>query len=155
MSDDKKDSCEARIRQHMESRLAQFLPDLDDVETCIDIINERGHAGQVEEIRTENTDEDGLSEGAFEEDIKRDAQELHYDHINDDVLCIDKVTTYKVVISTGGPGDQFEFDFDEDGDLVEGRYRFLDWFDGASRKLDNDDAERLLELFGIDPKNER
>ncbi len=64
-------------------------------------------------------------------------------------LALDIKSTLIVTIGTGGPGDQFEIE------IVMGphgwelnnshaTYRFLDWFDGATRLTDNDAVMEYL-----------
>mgnify|MGYP005819151861 CR=1 FL=1 len=63
-------------------------------------------------------------------------------------LSVETRTTKIILLSWGGPSDQLEYDLDEDGMIGEIRYRFMDWFDGASRVLTGDDetfAERLYD----------
>jgi hypothetical protein len=63
------------------------------------------------------------------------------------------VETHKVVtvlLSTGGPHDQFNITLDENGDATRIEYQFSDWFDGASRFLEGDafdTAEQFLRTF--------
>jgi hypothetical protein len=57
-------------------------------------------------------------------------------------LSLDLKVTMKVQISTGGPGDQFEVEIERGRfgwELADdfATYRFLDWFDGATRRTDN------------------
>ena len=47
-------------------------------------------------------------------------------------------------LSTGGPGDEFRFYMDENQNPTRIEYWFLDWFDGASRKLRSGADYRLL-----------
>ena len=47
-------------------------------------------------------------------------------------------------LSTGGPGDEFRFYLDENLELTRIEYWFLDWFDGACRKLRSGEDFRLL-----------
>lgn len=62
-------------------------------------------------------------------------------------------STLVVQISTGGPGDQFEIPVHRGShgrwELAdsEATYRFLDWFDGATRRTDNPAVMRMLENF--------
>jgi len=59
------------------------------------------------------------------------------------------IRTVTILLSGGGPQDQFELDYDEDGDLIVGRYRFLDWYDGATRRLSSDRAQLVADTFGV------
>lgn len=71
-------------------------------------------------------------------------------------LSIDRVVTYKVCLSFGGPADFFELDWDGAGSggfegWIGGRYIYQDWGDGATRKIGYQEAEELAEAFGIYP----
>tara|TARA_R100000963_G_C4546950_1_gene41564 strand:+ start:137 stop:478 length:342 start_codon:yes stop_codon:yes gene_type:complete len=68
-------------------------------------------------------------------------------------LSIDRVTTYKVCLSFGGPADFFELDWDGEG-WIGGRYIYQGWFDGATRKITDEEAEEIAEAFGIYPNLE-
>ena len=78
----------------------------------------------------------------------------HTEEIYDSILSIETRKTYRVCLSWGGPADYFEFDFDAEGELIEGRYLFQDWYDGATRKLESDMAEHLIHKFAIGPEYE-
>ena len=61
------------------------------------------------------------------------------------------VSTYKMVrieLSTGGPGDYLELIIDEeDKSLLKGTYHFVDWRDGATRPLNQDQLETIENLY--------
>lgn len=83
-----------------------------------------------------------------------DAQrEEHQDELHSGVLGVTRTYTIDVLLSWGGPSDGFEFDY-RDGELVECRYYYKDWFDGASRVVDEVQADELAELFGISYEGE-
>jgi hypothetical protein len=65
-------------------------------------------------------------------------------------LSIDRIVTYKVCLSWGGPADFFELDWDGKG-WSGGRYIYQDWYDGATRKINADEAKELADTFGIYP----
>lgn len=132
MEETRQATCNERIAERMKSRLNQYMPDLEDLETCKCILQE--YCIEVPED---------------EEELKQLASDTFQENVCNDVLSVDKVTTYKVLLSYGGPSDQFEFDFNSSGELVEGRYRFMDWFDGAVRDLSFEEAEELVQVFGI------
>ena len=53
-------------------------------------------------------------------------------------------------MSWGGPSDQFECELDDEGNIDEVKYRFMDWFDGAERTINinaNPSLERFLQRF--------
>lgn len=48
------------------------------------------------------------------------------------------ITTHKVIrieLSGGGPSSYIEAKLDEDNNVISATYHFLDWFDGAVRKI--------------------
>jgi len=61
-------------------------------------------------------------------------------------LSVDSKLQVRVQMSWGGPSDEYLLTVDEDGDIGEIRYRFMDWFDGATKTLDGEDQE-LVEWF--------
>ena len=79
----------------------------------------------------------------FDEDDERDIKLLKYikdDDINDYSVHelaagISNYSVYRAEISGGGPSSYIEAKVDGDGDLIEVTYHFLDWFDGAKRKV--------------------
>jgi len=50
------------------------------------------------------------------------------------VLDVSKAIVYTILLSTGGPHDEFRVTVDH-GEIVRIEYRYLDWYDGASRFL--------------------
>jgi len=65
-------------------------------------------------------------------------------------LSVMKRTTIIVQMSWGGPSDQFECEIDDEGNIDEVKYRFMDWFDGAERTISlsaNPSLERFLRRF--------
>lgn len=63
------------------------------------------------------------------------------------LLAVTSLKVYKIEYSYGGPQDYFEVQVDEDGEPVQIRYYFLDWFDGASRVLHGDEFEAAADYF--------
>ena len=71
---------------------------------------------------------------------------------------IEKITTYRVQLSGGGPADFFELDHDGD-DWRGGQYIYQDWGDRATRRIPGFygdqtgyhevEVEELAEAFGI------
>jgi len=54
---------------------------------------------------------------------------------------------FRYQLSYGGPSDEFRFFTDAEFNCYRIEYWFLDWNDGASRRLFNDDKELMLEIF--------
>lgn len=59
-------------------------------------------------------------------------------------LAVETRTVRRVLLSTGGPGDWFEVETDEDGYVWRVSYVFQDWFDVARADLDGRDREDAL-----------
>ena len=131
-------TCKQRIGEQLQSRLDELIPNVDewDIAKC---------KAYLDDIGVDLDEIDGL-------DAWRDTvREIMDERRCDDILSIEKVITYRVCLSWGGPADYFEFDFNNNGDMVEGRYLFQDWFDGARRRLDDATAEQLVDYFAVGP----
>lgn len=89
-----------------------------------------------------------LDDHEFDEDDEDEKKQLQL--IEDD--GIDRETIYEyaagsnmkkiltIVLSGGGPSSHIEAIIDEDGYVESAKYVFLDWFDGATRKIPRDSA---------------
>ena len=134
----KEKTCDQRIDKQLKGRLEQYFPEVNtwSVLKCARYLKKEGRqlkTANVEELREEVLDR-----------IREDASE--------NLLSVEKVTTYKLCLSWGGPADYFELDWSEESKAwVGGRYIFQDWFDGADRSITPEQAEQLAELFGIYP----
>ncbi|MBO3801791.1 MAG: hypothetical protein JTT12_05685 [Candidatus Brockarchaeota archaeon] len=67
--------------------------------------------------------------------------------INEESLAFSKKVVYTLELSTGGPGDYVEFEYDTDTKRLIGiTYYYLDWFDSAKREIkENSEEWRVLE----------
>ena len=79
-----------------------------------------------------------------------DAFDEAQEEMDNYALCLDLKTTMIVQLSTGGPGDQLEIAVEKGQhgwELADDHatYRFLDWFDGATRRTDDPDIMGYLE----------
>jgi hypothetical protein len=84
----------------------------------------------------------------FDEDDEDDKKQLH--EIEDDGIDEGTIHEYAagtsmeklltIVLSGGGPSSHIEAIIDEDGYVKSATYHFLDWFDGATRKISEDSA---------------
>lgn len=80
-----------------------------------------------------------------DEDDKKQLQQIEDDGIDEGSIheyaagtSMEKLLT--IVLSGGGPSSHIEAIIDEDGYVKSATYHFLDWFDGASRKISEDSA---------------
>ena len=131
-------TCEQRIDERLRGRLEQFLPDINSWSRlrCARHLKAEGR-----EIKTADIDE-----------LRSEVLDLIREQVCNDLLSVEKITTYKLCLSWGGPADFFELDWSDDSRAwVGGRYVFQDWFDGATRFITDCQAEELAELFGIYP----
>ena len=72
-----------------------------------------------------------------------DAQDLRYEY----PLHVETKKVVVILLSTGGPHDEFRVTLDDNGDPEQIEYRFLDWFDGATRTLEGPEFERAAEFL--------
>lgn len=80
-----------------------------------------------------------------------------HDEIANLPLSIEKMEVIKILLSTGGPADWFEFHVDREASygrqITRIEYHFQDWFDHASIVLDGEDfyaAEQFCSYFLFD-----
>lgn len=113
--------------------------------TCEDRVDAHlaGRIEQLAEILTAIDNDGGEIEG--DEVDGEDALE----RLDEFPLCVDLSVTMTVQISTGGPGDQLEIEIERGQygwELADDHatYRFLDWFDGATRRTDDENIMRYL-----------
>mgnify|MGYP000742922724 CR=1 FL=1 len=85
-------------------------------------------------------------EGRIDKRLNERLEEIqeNMDRVSECILSIDRRIEYTVCLSWGGPADYFIFHCNEDGEVVEIRYRLLDWFDGAERIIPVDSTEGKL-----------
>ena len=115
------DSCEARVDEHMASRL-------DDLRTLWKL-----HCDDPE---------------AYDDDLGRfDEYGLGFDYVHPFTFNGQRAPYFRYQLGWGGPSDEFRFYCDEDYRPVEIEYWFLDWFDGACRELEGKAFALLIELF--------
>lgn len=124
MSDTKDKTCEERIDNYLAGRV-------ENIEEIYDALNNDG----------------GEIDGEF-----CDYEEA-YERLQQFPLAVEIKSTLVVTIGTGGPGDQFEIAVESGAHggwgLAdnEATYRFLDWFDGATRRTDNEAVMAMLSNF--------
>lgn len=56
---------------------------------------------------------------------------------------------FRYLLSWGGPSSEFRFFCDPDLVCYRIEFWFMDWFDGASRRLFNSDKELMLEIWDL------
>jgi hypothetical protein len=88
-------------------------------------------------------DNDTLDED--DEDDKKILQQIQDEDIDEGSIheyaagtSMEKLLT--IVLSGGGPSSHIEAIIDEDGYVKSATYHFLDWFDGATKKISEDSA---------------
>lgn len=136
MSDKK---CEELVADRLAGRLEDLLPDFDDDEVVKTLADEFDIA----------QDRKGR-----DVDLTYEVRDKHRDRVLEGVLSVDVRKSYRVLLSWGGPSDGFDFVFDKDGDLVECNYFYQDWFDGAKRPVDLNQAAELAQLYCVGPEFE-
>ena len=112
--------------------------------SCKDRIeDEYRRADDYIELMFKVLDNDRLDED--DEDDKKLLQQIEDDGIDEGSIheyaagtSMEKLLT--IVLSGGGPSSHIEAIIDEDGYVKSATYHFLDWFDGATRKISEDSA---------------
>jgi hypothetical protein len=80
------------------------------------------------------------------EDLSGDKREDYLQNI----LSIDKTLEFKITLSWGGPADYFIISADPDNrEIVDIRYQFQDWFDGAERTLTGENFSLVEDFFSF------
>jgi hypothetical protein len=82
--------------------------------------------------------------GRIEESLKDLNEELNSsmnnpdydDYFNDSVLSIDTYKVTKLCLSYGGPSSYLEVTTNSHGEIIEVLYRFSDWYDTATLKVE-------------------
>lgn len=132
-------SCEERIAGRLASRLEDFraFNVLADAWQSTDVTQEiiRGACEAL------NIDADEYSGDAGS--LRENAQDRQYEYPLH--VSVERVVT--VLLSTGGPHDEFRVTVDDDGEPVRIEYVFQDWFDGASRYLNGDEFDTAAEFL--------
>jgi hypothetical protein len=72
---------------------------------------------------------------------------LCFDYVPPDTFADQREGYFRYQLSWGGPSDEFRFFINPDLSCHRIEYWFLDWFDGASRILSDDDDDLLLEIW--------
>ena len=76
-----------------------------------------------------------------------DSHGLSFDHVEAGTFEDQDEPYFRWQISWGGPSDEFRF-FVQNGDELERvEYWFLDWFDGACRKIDEEVINDIWESY--------
>lgn len=124
---DQEQTCEQRIERHMAGRL-------DDFRMLTSVIDETATGEQ----RASLFNHWGVGEEASPDEVREAAIEA----MEQLPLSIDKAEVFTVLLSTGGPHDEFQVTYDRENDEVTRiEYVFQDWFDGARRALAGDDFD--------------
>lgn len=72
---------------------------------------------------------------------------LSFDYVPKGTFSDQKRGYFCWQLSWGGPADEFRFYVDEELDVTEIEYWFLDWYDGAGKLLTGDDFKLLDEIY--------
>lgn len=135
-------SCEERIGLQLRGRLQDF----DLFETAAQrVLSEPEEYKALEALGVEIPWGDTGDE-ANNDDVAEKAEEVAWEY----PLSVETVTSIRIVLSTGGPHDEFVCEVEEDGEPVHIVYRFQDWYDGAERVLEGDEfltAKAFLQQF--------
>lgn len=116
----KENSCEKRIEQQLEGRVS-------DLRT----LGERYQCGKEADDDLGSLSDYGLS----------------FDYVTPGTFDDQREGYFRYQLSWGGPSDEFRFFVNPDLSCHRIEYRFLDWFDGASRTLTGRERDLLHQLW--------
>lgn len=72
---------------------------------------------------------------------------LSFDYVSKGTFANQKEGYFRYQLSWGGPSDEFRFFTDSEMNLTRIEYWFLDWFDGAHKKLSGSRYALLEEIY--------
>lgn len=121
-------TCAERLPAHLASRLDTFHA----LTTLAQVYGDEATPEIVALAKDQDIDEE------YCDQIAGTAQERIYEL----PLSVQKLTVYRVDLSTGGPGDWLEAFVDSDGEITRITYHFNDWFDHAEKTLERAEFER-------------
>lgn len=125
---DKQPTCEERIDAELASRVV-FLGDLAKLARGAEDRDALKRLQEEGEIDIDETDWLEIQDRAI---MRAD----------ETPLAVSRKTVWRIELSYGGPQDYFDV-FVSDGEVERIEYRFLDWFDGASRVVSGDEFDAL------------
>ena len=162
----KQETCEDRIASSLASclydlRIMFYGPTVDDIElvddgtmdTVIRVLDSEFRFSDTSDYR----DSDGTLDlvALFEDErLFRDMRERFYEYgLSFDYVAAGTFTDqdqayFRYQLSWGGPSTEFRFYVNPDLTPYSIEYWYLDWFDGASRRLHGADYTLLAEIFG-------
>lgn len=123
-------TCEQRVESHRDSRLQDIR---------LLWMKECGREDEIEE--EDRADLDDL--GEFND------YGLSFDYVPSGTFNDQEEGYFRYQISWGGPSEEFRFFCDADKALHRIEFWFLDWFDGASRRLHGKDYKLMSEIFDM------
>jgi len=115
-------------------------------QTCKERIDEH-YSGRIADIRKLwesycSDNEDGDPElGRFNE------YGLCFDYVSPGTFEDQPEGYFRYQLSWGGPSDEFRFYVDEDKSIDNIEYVFMDWFDGATMDVTDEDFDLMEEIF--------
>lgn len=155
-------SCEERIDNALSSRLEDINPNfnfmrIDDIKKyCEEYTTDIPdgivyHNGVAFDFGI--SEEDSPNEYPLDIDDEREqwiefAEQVRQEYAGQNILSIEEFKTAKILLSTGGPEDYFEIQYNDDG-IIGGRYFFRDWFDTANRYVSAEQAEDVINGLGV------
>src|SRR5690606_11942655 len=168
MENQKQPTCEARIDAHLKSRLSDLrllfrgaelsdvaLVDDGTLDTVLRVGNYEHRLPDTADYRDEETGElDLVSLFEAERDSINEALReslydygLAFDYVAPGTFDCQAEGYFRYQLSYGGPSDEFRFFVNPDFSCHRIEYWFLDWFDGASRRLHGGELALMLGVF--------
>ena len=104
---------------------------------CADLVN-KNYQSRLNEISSAyNNDDLNISEWLSE-------YGLNWDYVLPDTFDNQSQGYYRWQLSWGGPSDEFRIYTDQNKNIQSVEYWYLDWFDGASITVDNEEVINVI-----------
>lgn len=118
------------------------MTDEDRKKSCAELIYGKLQ-GRIAQMKGPEEKEVEYDEGGEEIEVEDDEDE---DENGPMVYHVQKILSFKLELSGGGPSDYFIIEVDpDDKTCIDAEYHYLDWFDGATRSPTGTDLNIVLD----------
>ena len=128
-----------------------------DKKKCADLVHEKYKDTLKDYQQAYDYFNDGYKDLEKKPDEAYEGYEDFFDYVNQSGLCFDFVSVdtfedqdrgyWRFQMSWGGPSDEFRIYTDDENEIEYIEYWYMDWFDGASIRLNDDVIYHICEMF--------
>ena len=124
---------------------------------CADLVHEKYQDTLKDYQQAYDYFNDGYKDLEKKPDEAYEGYEDFFDYVNQSGLCFDFVSVdtfedqdrgyWRFQMSWGGPSDEFRIYTDDENEIEYIEYWYMDWFDGASIRVNDDVIYHICEMF--------